>query len=118
MTLLCTRTIQLIIDIFFYLKMLSPKESEVPFRLSIHYKQEKQIGKISPSLANSGDRLWHSMYVSWSFRGILSPCLLLLNANTRTMWHQFGEYTDLHSWPKYQTDSVQLLSVLYVEWVL
>ena len=50
------------------------------------------MGKISPSLANSGDRLWHSIYVSWSFRGILSPCLLLLNAHTRTMWHQFGEY--------------------------
>ena len=64
----------------------------MPFRLSIHYKQEKQIGKISPGLAKSGDRLWHSMYVSWSFRGILSSCLLLLNSHTKTMWHQFGVF--------------------------
>ena len=32
--------------------------------------------------------------------------------------NEYVYLTDLHSCPKYQTDSVQLLSVLCVEWVL
>lgn len=53
-------------------------ESDVLFRFSIHYKQERQTRKISGGCSKQGDMPCYCMDASWFVLGTLSMYLLIL----------------------------------------